>query len=816
MLHNIQEARAGGFADPATGSRSIDDPADLSDLLRLAPCGSDGFIESLPFSRFDTTAGSENELQVAVSGRREEIDLPIAIEQSNYFANIMKRAAAGDTPLRLVKDLERFLSDNPDGVWENSWVRFPRRRLSPYAGRVFERDLLVDKGKPYLGRRSDLGRFIFKGSGGEEYLRLPISYLIKLALADVLGSRLHLPTIVKRTGERLMGHFLNDNTSPETFSFHVVPLLPESGTGRGLARETGKRYLLTQLLVMYANESFGLRENGQNALVYLAPNPPVRQQELNNCISDAFYRELFMSPCLSGWERGEDKHRYMQLCHQVLSRSQLNSVAKLREAGIVVNNLVVLPNLSNVSLANNGTHVSLGSRKLGMLLADPASGFTAAHEKQLGDLVIKMVEHFLPLFVGTYSAAPYRLSFTDFHPERALGFLPHELDYTHLRMIWRRWKKKARLSVFSRPLTPFGPEWLDHIVSCLFRLKGDFVPDFRLIDYLVCLLSTDRSPALDGSLGNCDRLRGDLAEMGVFDPQMSVYLLYKQREFANLGFSGFEGRHYSLFENLEDDLGGAVDLQTLVTALAFKYMAEGNLSHSHIPDNPSVESERRQIFFGAAIGIPTFYVRKSSGNLFLGRILSRTRGVRMSRRYPGYLRVSNREYCRALLRIILEDAAGLIEALNLMGAMEDLMVRLEQPERYSAAGKLTRGILDTVNARSAMAVSAREFNQGAEKFYREELRRRHLFEAFAFLEEECRKLELAADLDTELKEAVRDVMEGNGAMNLLQSAKREILEGRPAAELLRKLIALLLIIIHRDSTEAEKTLNGNGADFSKF
>ncbi|HTY20534.1 MAG TPA: hypothetical protein VMC44_02745, partial [Geobacteraceae bacterium] len=128
MLHNIQEARAGDFANPATGSRSIDDPADLSDLLGLAPCGSDGFIESLPFSRLDTTAGSENELQVAVSGRREEIDLPIAVEQSNYFANIMKRAAAGDTPLRLVKDLERFLSDNPDGVWENSWVRFPRRR----------------------------------------------------------------------------------------------------------------------------------------------------------------------------------------------------------------------------------------------------------------------------------------------------------------------------------------------------------------------------------------------------------------------------------------------------------------------------------------------------------------------------------------------------------------------------------------------------------------------------------------------------------------------------------------------------------------
>ena len=46
----------------------------------------------------------------------------------------------------------------------------------------------------------------------------------------------------------------------------------------------------------------------------------------------------------------------MHLCHQVLSRSQLNAVVKLREAGIIANDLIVLPSLSNVSLANNGIH----------------------------------------------------------------------------------------------------------------------------------------------------------------------------------------------------------------------------------------------------------------------------------------------------------------------------------------------------------------------------------------------------------------------------------------------------------------------------
>ncbi|MCM2357017.1 MAG: hypothetical protein NDI77_02630 [Geobacteraceae bacterium] len=807
MRHKISEDFAQNWPIREPDGAGRLNPANILNLLGVQPGNHGQFIENLPFSLHDTTAGSETELQAVVVGRREDVDLPVTIEQSNYFANILRRAAAGETPRSLLTDLERFLAGNQENVWENSWVRFPRRNLSPYAGLVFDRDLLADKGNPAGGYRGDCGRFIFRNQGGEEQLRLPISYLIKLALADVLGSPEKLPETVRLTGERLLGHFLNDNTSPETFSFHVVPLRPATGMGRGIARETAKRYILTQLLVMYANESFGLAESGQKAMVYFAPHPPVRQQELNTHVSDAFYRELFMSPCLSGWDRGEEKYRYMQLCHQVLSRSQLNGVAKLREAGIIVNNLVVLPNVSNVSLANNGTHLSLGSRRLSAALADPSSGFTPAHEKHLGDLVIKMTEHFLPLFVGTYSAAPYRLSFTDFHPERALGFLPHELDYTHLRMLWRRWQKKARLSVFGRPVTPFGPEWLDRMVSGLFGLKGDFVPDFRLIDYLVCLMSTDESPALDGTPGNGERLRRDLADLGVFDGQMSVYLLYKLREHAAMGFSGFEGRHYSQFESLEDDLGGAADLQTLITALAFKYLAQGKLSHPQIPDDPSVESERRQIFFGAAAGIPTFYVRKESGNLFLRRILLRTREVRASRRYPGYLRVCTREYCRALVQILLEDGADLIEALNLSGTMEELMARLEHPDRHSAAGKLTRGILATLNAKSPLAVGAREFNQGAEKFYREMLRQRHMAEACRFLEEDCLKIDQeAAGIDDTVREALQDILEGGGAADFLRKVQRDVLAERTSAPLLRKLIGLVLFTVQRDTVAADREL----------
>ena len=86
-------------------------------------------------------------------------------------------------------------------------------------------------------------------------------------------------------------------------------------------------------------------------------------------------------------------------------------------------------------------------------------------------------------------------------------------------------------------------------------------------------------------------------------------------------------------------------------------MATGQISHRHIQDEPVIESERRQIFFGMAVGIPTFYVRRNTRNRFLLKILRRTKNIRISNRYPNYWRVQNREYCLALLALLNEDAA---------------------------------------------------------------------------------------------------------------------------------------------------------------
>lgn len=63
--------------------------------------------------------------------------------------------------------------------------------------------------------------------------------------------------------------------------------------------------LFSQLLVQYANRAFGLQESGQTCLLYNAPHAPLRQKLLNELVPDG-YRHLFMSPCLSGWQRGEE------------------------------------------------------------------------------------------------------------------------------------------------------------------------------------------------------------------------------------------------------------------------------------------------------------------------------------------------------------------------------------------------------------------------------------------------------------------------------------------------------------------------------
>jgi hypothetical protein len=755
------------------------------------------FPDRLPFVADDATAGSEDELQVAVAGSSGHCDLPLSIQESRFFRNIARRSASGEAPRRTLQELQAFLNDTQE-VWENSWIRFPAARLRGHAQQVFQSDLQVVR-DGCVGERRDASRFRFEQEG-EPWLRIPISYALKLSLADVIGAQPHMPEPIRQEASRLMGHFLNDNTSPETTSFHIVAASRGRSLGEQIAREAARRFLFTSLLLSWANRRFGLLESGQRALVYHAPVPSVHQEELSSCVSDSFYRELFMSPCLSGWSDGEAKYQYMHLCHQVLSRSQLNSVAKLREAGIITNDLIVLPSLSNVSLANNGIHISIGSRILDNRLRC-CDGFGPQDEKRVGDLAIKIYEHFLPLFVGTYTGAPYRIGFSQFHPERLLSFLPHELDFTHLRLLWREWKEKARLSIFGHPLTPYGPRWLDDVIARLFDLRGDCVPDARLLTYPIAWLATEHSSALDGTCGNIQSLSSELDEHGIVDQRMSFYMPLRLREHGRDGYSGFEARYYSLFPSYDRDMAPAANLQQFLLALSYRLALEGGVTHDQLPDDPSSESERRQPFFFSAAGLPAFYVRRDSRNQFLAAILRYCKNIRTSRRHPKYFRISIEDYRLALLSYIEQNASDLADEMKVQTVLSDLAGRCAD-KGQEASHRLLAGITGG-SPKHPMSFEAREFNRMAEEFYRETLRRRHLQEALHHLREDTAELERSAT--DEARGCLRHGIRIQDLARFLGRIEQQMLRDDLSLHELSALLNLLILLSRQDGKGKERT-----------
>jgi hypothetical protein len=289
---------------------------------------------------------------------------------------------------------------------------------------------------------------------------------------------------------------------------------------------------------------------------------------------------------------------------------------------------------------------------------------------------------------------------------------------------------------------------------------------------------------------------------------MSPYLLYRNRAFSAMGFSGFEGRHYSLFEHMTEDMGEAANLQVLLTALAFKYILTGNITHSSIPDDPTLESERRQIFYGSAIGIPTFFVSKTTRNRLILKILNNTAKIRLSRRYPGYFRVYHLEYKKALIQILKEDAADLIEMMGLTRTIEDLSRRVESWSQYSAMGRLTRGVLNQAGARSPLELSAVEFNAAAERYYRETLKKRHMEEAFDHLIQEVGNLEGGAVArDHFCRHALWNLMKGKDLDQYIGSIRKKVVNNCMDIEQLKTFVGVLLLMIYADALYCQPKTN---------
>src|SRR5262249_29753858 len=154
----------------------------------------------------------------------------------------------------------------------------------------------------------------------------------------------------------------------------------------------------------------------------------------------------------------------------------------------------------------------------------------------------------------------------------------------------------------------------DHAIAKLFRLRGDCVPDARLLTYPVAWLATESASALDGTASNAKRLSSELHELGVMDERMSFYMPLRLRERHRDGIPGFEARSYSLFPSYDRYMAPAAGLQQFLLALSYRMAFEGEVTHAQIPDDPTSESERRQPFFFSAAGVPAFYVHRHSRN----------------------------------------------------------------------------------------------------------------------------------------------------------------------------------------------------------
>ena len=212
-----------------------------------------------------------------------------------------------------------------------------------------------------------------------------------------------------------------------------------------MAREAARRFLFTSLLISWANRRFGLLESGQRALVYHAPVPSVHQEELSSCTLRLVLSRALHEPVPLGMERWRSE---VSVHAPVPSGAEPQPAERRRQAARGRHHRQRSDRAAQPLEREPGEQRH--SHQHGQPLARPRScdvaGFVPEDEKRLGDLAIKIYEHFLALFVGTYTAAPYRIGFTEFHPERLLSFLPHELDFTHLRLLWREWKEKAQLS----------------------------------------------------------------------------------------------------------------------------------------------------------------------------------------------------------------------------------------------------------------------------------------------------------------------------------------------------------------------------------
>jgi hypothetical protein len=137
--------------------------------------------------------------------------------------------------------------------------------------------------------------------------------------------------------------------------------------------------------------------------------------------------------------------------------------------------------------------------------------------------------------------------------------------------------------------------------------------------------------------------------------------------------------------------------------------------------------------------------------------------------------------------------------------LADLERRVQEPKRFSAAGRLTQGILDQAGAIDPMQLSGQEFNMAAERYYLQTLRRRHMAEAYDVLLEDCRRLEREENVaGGPYRKALKDILGDIPASGLVMDFRRNLPDEDKSDDRVRRLIHLLLLTIHQDMQTARE------------
>jgi hypothetical protein len=250
-------------------------------------------------------------------------------------------------------------------------------------------------------------------------------------------------------------------------------------------------------------------------------------------------------------------------------------------------------------------------------------------------------------------------------------------------------------------------------------------------------------------------------------------------------------------------MGNAADMQTLITALAYQYVLNGEVTHAMIPDTPEVESERRQIFFCAAVNLPFCYVKTDTRNRFLKQIVSRISHVRKSRRYPGHTRIRVKDYKQALVSTLKKDGSALIEDLRLHAVLADLQGRMQSPDTRSACGRLVNGILDSRKKQDPMACPGDVFNRDAEHYYQETLRKQHMAEGFKILISEFSGMNLWAGFrEPVFRDIIHTILPDTDMDHFLKQVKHPLMAHDLPAEQIKKLLFLIILYVNMEAGHA--------------